>query len=297
MASHDMIVGGGADDFNLLRLIEIAQKAGVDVLPVLQSRDAEPRFSWDHPTGALSIDGEAIEARALFQRYDVFTDPPGSGKGLDRPSGWHTSLFGWGMSQPDVRLFNRALDGQAGLKPYTLTCAAAAGLAIPKTLISNDRASIEAFGKDAIVKPVAGGAYTRTVGKALAQAQVTDGLMPMPATIQEKLVYPEYRTFVIGRSLHVFRLFSQYVDYRPAQDNSMDYLGSEFPCSETVNALLALLDRFGCDYCACDFKSDPGTGAPVFLELNSGPMFAAFDQTADGALCKAIVDWHLAEQA
>jgi hypothetical protein len=32
-------------------------------------------------------------------------------------------------------------------------------------------------------------------------------------------------------------------------------------------------------------------GEWTFLEVNSQPMFAAFDKAADGRLCDAILDW------
>lgn len=289
MTHYDLVVGGGADDFNLARLIEVAQQLGVNMLPVLHRVDAEPSVAWKLGDDHILIDGDPVTAKAQFLRYDVFTVSPGSDGALDRGMGWYNTLHGWGMSSPDMRLYNRNIHHQAGLKPFTLTSAASAGLPIPRTLISNDEAAIRGFDDDAIVKPVAGGAYTRSVEKALDGAQITDGRMPMPATIQQKLVYPEYRTFVVGRTLHVFRLTSRYIDYRPAQDNAMEYIGDEFPSDAVREALIRLLDRFECDFCACDFKSDPETGEPVFLELNNGPMFAAFDACAEGALCRDMI--------
>jgi hypothetical protein len=35
---------------------------------------------------------------------------------------------------------------------------------------------------------------------------------------------------------------------------------------------------------------DPKTGEFVFLEVNSQPMFAAFDRVSGGKLCDAIID-------
>ncbi len=36
---------------------------------------------------------------------------------------------------------------------------------------------------------------------------------------------------------------------------------------------------------------DPETEELLFLEVNTQPMFAAFDQTVDGMLCDAIIDY------
>jgi len=45
----------------------------------------------------------------------------------------------------------------------------------------------------------------------------------------------------------------------------------------------------GIDFCACDFKTRPDEPVPLFLELNSGPMFAAYDLAVGGRLADAIV--------
>ena len=303
MSKYDLIIGGGADDFNLTRLMEIASQRGVKTFPLVHRADSEPSLIWRLEDRKLIVDGSEVSAPSLFLRYDVFTgqqnpdNPAQSAQPtLDRGMGWYTALNAWGMSDPKIRLFNRDIHHQAGLKPFTLTSAVAKGLKIPDSLISNDEKAIKALPHEAIVKPVAGGSYTRTLEKALSTAQIENGLMPVPATIQRKLAYPEYRTFVIGREFHVFRIISQYLDYRPVNESTMDYIAGDFPCQDTAAALVRLLDLFDCDFCACDFKTDPDTGAPVFLELNNGPMFAAFDITAGGKLCEAMLDWLLDTQ-
>jgi hypothetical protein len=43
------------------------------------------------------------------------------------------------------------------------------------------------------------------------------------------------------------------------------------------------------DFGAADFKTDPDTRQLLFLELNSSPMFARFDQVSGGQLCAAII--------
>ena len=44
------------------------------------------------------------------------------------------------------------------------------------------------------------------------------------------------------------------------------------------------------DFGAADFKTDPESGALTFLELNTSPMFARFDDIAGGRLSDAIVE-------
>lgn len=42
---------------------------------------------------------------------------------------------------------------------------------------------------------------------------------------------------------------------------------------------------------AADFKACPRTGRLLFLEVNSGPMFSAFDAAGHGCLTAAMADW------
>ena len=53
--------------------------------------------------------------------------------------------------------------------------------------------------------------------------------------------------------------------------------------------LRKLMSWLGTDFGAADFKTDPDTGQLLFLELNSSPMFARFDQVSGGQLCAAII--------
>jgi hypothetical protein len=60
--------------------------------------------------------------------------------------------------------------------------------------------------------------------------------------------------------------------------------------SEVSERLIGLCDMLGLDFAAADFMRHPETGAPVFLEVNSQPMFAAFDKIEDGRMSDAIID-------
>ena len=57
--------------------------------------------------------------------------------------------------------------------------------------------------------------------------------------------------------------------------------------------MMDLCDRLGLDFAAADFMRAPRGKELRFLEVNSQPMFAAFDQACGGKLCDAIID-HLA---
>ena len=292
---YDLLIGGGVDDMNLECLAVAAEDMGKRVGRFYHKKDESPDFAWPlhsaSPDSAPIWQGQALQAKSAFMRYDVFTEAPGA-SGADRALGWHTPLMAWILAHDDIRFYNRHIDGQAGLKPYTLVMAVRHGLRIPDTLISNNFDAVGNFADshgDCIVKPVMGGAYTRNLATVMENREDEEILGPMPAIVQRKLSYPEYRVFLICGEIYAFRLHSNYVDYRPAKDNHMVYIGNELPSDDVAERLRALVTTFACDFCACDFKSDPESGDMVFLELNTGPMFAAFDANANGALTRAMV--------
>jgi hypothetical protein len=53
--------------------------------------------------------------------------------------------------------------------------------------------------------------------------------------------------------------------------------------------LIALSNQLALDFGAADFMQD-SEGTLQFLEINSQPMFAAFDRVIDGKLSDAIID-------
>jgi hypothetical protein len=76
------------------------------------------------------------------------------------------------------------------------------------------------------------------------------------------------------------------LDYRATQNCRVESI--DVPV-ELTNGLRKLLEQLGLDFAAADFKSCAETGRLLFLEVNTGPMFAAFDRAGDGELCDAMI--------
>ncbi len=57
-----------------------------------------------------------------------------------------------------------------------------------------------------------------------------------------------------------------------------------------VEPLRVFMSKLKMDFGAADFKSDPKTGKLIFLELNTSPMFARFNQVSNGALCRGMLE-------
>jgi len=173
----------------------------------------EPGFSWDLETNRLLVEGSEAGARAAFLRYDVFTPPTEAG-GLDRNAAWYAAAMGWALAQPVMRLLNRGMLQGANQKPFMLRLARECGLATAPTLVSNVEAALRAFPGGAVAKPVAGGGYVRPLDAALPDAGWKDGRSPMPAIVQQRLAYPEYRIYLADGRFHLFEIQSHLLDYR-----------------------------------------------------------------------------------
>ena len=195
--------------------------------------------------------------------------------------------MGWLLSEPRVRIFNRQMGQAAANKPAALVFAREAGLQIPPTKITNQADSFRAEQLDSMIaKPVGGGDYCYSLAEALAKTDLRDGVAASPAIVQKRLAPPEVRIYVIGATEFAFEVRSPSLDYRVNQDAELILLPH---VPREVSRLRNLMSRLGLDFGAADFKTDPDTGELVFLELNTSPMFARFDQVSGGKVCAAIL--------
>lgn len=281
-----LLVGGRADG----QLDRLAFRAAERAVPHVDLRPdgASHSVSWDMASARLWLDGKSIEPTALIARYDTWSVMAREAHAGFRADAWHAFTHGLITAFPRMRVFNRRFDRRPPNKAGQLLRAAALGLPTPLTLISNDPAALAAFAQagPAIAKPIAGGGYAESLDTSL------DGLkaevLPAPAIVQERLVSPDVRVFLVGDRHFAFCLASDALDYRTDPAVAIETMEVD----ETLLApLKALAAELGLDYSAADFKTRATNGELVFLEINSGPMFAAFDKAANGALVDAMIDW------
>jgi glutathione synthase/RimK-type ligase-like ATP-grasp enzyme len=281
-----LIVGGDADP-NITALLAAAARSGVSYQQLLVGKSSHPSLTWDIGSGKLMLEDESLECYAAFVRHDVFTAlDDGKPSSHYRAMGWHTAVTGWLAANPEVFVFNRRNLNQVTNKPLVLKLAQDCGLAIPQTLITNDRERLAAF-RSGVVKPINGGGYCEPLAEVLERTSVKDGRMAAPAIVQQRLVPPEVRLYVVGDRYFAFNMISPELDYRSTQNCRVE--PTEVP-GQLIAGFAALLARLGLDFAAADFKTCPDTGELLFLEINNGPMFAAFDLAASGELCLTMIE-------
>lgn len=288
-----LLIAGGETDPNLRSLLRRARERQMPVLPLLTGPDRTPALTWDVHADTLMVDGREVRPRAGFMRYDVFQAMADPRPAVSfRAQAWHTTLHGWMLAHDRVRMMNRRYAGQTN-KPYMLSVAAACGLRIPRTRITNQLDALERLpdAAEMIAKPVPGGGHTRMVGELLATTGRRDGVSAAPAIVQQRLVSPEVRIYGIGGRFLPFAVISDQLDYRADRGTRVEPMPLHCIDAALIASLARLMDRLGMEYGAADFKTDAQTGELVFLEINSGPMFAAFDRASGSAVSDAILDY------
>lgn len=287
-----LLIAGGETDPNLAHLLAAARGAGVRTTRIVFGPREHPIIHWDLPAGVLKHGGKALEVSAAFIRYDVFNSMADPREAVAfRAHAWYAAIAGWLESRRDIKVLNR--DGEANvLKAAVLRQAIALGVDIPRTYVSNDtrllKGLIRGDGTDWIAKPVCGGEYTQIYGDVMEGREVRGGAAAAPALVQERLVSPDVRVFRVGRHFFGFTIATDMIDYRADTGCKVEALKA-LP-ARLVAQLQSLTDALGLDFAAADYKASAATGDLKFLEVNTAPMFVAFDIAGGGCLTRAMLE-------
>jgi hypothetical protein len=268
-----LLIVGGRQDINPGRLAHAAAHRSAAHTCIYT--DEPCNVLWNLQSPDLIINGQAFSPKgtSLFIRYDVFSSHDSAAK-----HGLFQAIRGWAIAHPSVGLLNRRNEDLDVNKPRALMLAREYGFDIPETRITRDFDSF-ADKNNYIVKPVAGGEYTRMLTE-------SDALPQYPWIVQEKLSYPELRLFRIGAHFFAFEIASNLLDYRVDKNVQI----KEVPAPvDLIGPMTKLTDHLGLDYAAADLKTHPVTGKLVFLEVNTMPMFSGYDDAAQGRLSDAML--------
>ncbi|OQX12133.1 MAG: hypothetical protein BWK73_15740 [Thiothrix lacustris] len=284
-----LMIAGGDTDPQLIRLLKRAALHGIPVQCLLTGQAGLPRLHWDIQRNQLHNESEAVTPSAAFIRQDVFAYL----KSKDvqdnvTAHAWYAAVSGWLLASPAIRLCNRAFQACGAVnKPYVLRLALEQGFNVAQTYVSNDISALNALGDSGawITKPVTGGAYCTPLEP---YETHRNNRLSYPHIVQQRLEQPELRVFRVGNAWFGFKIVSDVLDYRTSSATRMSVV--DVP-ADLVEKLTRLSDHLRLDFAAADFKTEPRTGEWQFLEINTNPMFAGFDQVAAGALSDALLKY------
>lgn len=183
-------------------------------------------------------------------------------------------------------------------KLLQLTVAREVGLTVPRTLVSSDPDTIRAFAREqggqVIAKTLTGLLGTSLeAGRVRVESLVDDEEMSLSATIyQEEVPGTDHlRVMVFGNDVHVARISSRELDWRLANDMTVEPLEAE---PMLAGQLRAVVERLGLRMGVFDLKVRPD-GRVVFLEVNPQGQFLFVEGMSDMPLGDAFARFAAAE--
>lgn len=272
-----ILIFGGDRDPNIVCFVNALLQANANFYWVKLMQKQVPLIALDNENGYLYINNQHIKPTAFFGRDDVFKSTQ---TGVS--PAFYEILKSYCLLN-EIPMFNADYIGFH--KVRNLLLAKRFGLPTPMTIMTNELASLKQLDKDFAIKPINGGAYTNLLSR-VSDRKLQSNVTPYFA--QTLLVAPEIRIFVVGNQLHAFEIRSSSLDYRT--DSCTEIIPTCVP-DHLVEPMLQLCQYLHLDFAAADFKTHPFTGELMFLEVNSGPMFARFDFASNGALTAEMIRW------
>jgi glutathione synthase/RimK-type ligase-like ATP-grasp enzyme len=180
-------------------------------------------------------------------------------------------------------------------KPAQLAALARAGVAVPRTLVTNDPSAIDAFAEtggpeQVVVKPIDGGQFARSWRSFESDERAQ--LSRAPVLVQERVAGLDLRVTVVdGVVVSAVSIASASLDYRAdARFVAGQPVLSEYRLDESEQALFSR--AAACCHqllSGIDAKRTP-TGGLVVFECNSAPVFLEAEDLFGHRISDAIVD-------
>ena len=264
------------------------------------ARPAEEGWSTQLGSALRSVDLDDV-CGAYYRRPTAFTFPPMSES--DRRWAELEARIGLGGLLATVPnwLNHPSRIGYAEYKPIQLAAAAAAGLCVPRTVITNDPAAAGKFAEETgpvVYKPFSSPAerdgrrmfvYTSPV----AAADLADDAIRHTAHLFQEHLEKAYevRLTVVDDRFFAARLNARstasQIDWRSDYD-AIEYAVTEVP-PPVRRGVCELLSRLGLRFAAADFVVTPA-GDWYFLDLNPNGQWAWIEQETGLPICAAIAD-------
>ncbi len=284
-----IFIYGGSKDTNVSSITSYIKKNNISYTSFIHHVGDPTDIVLDINKNELWFNGVIFDYKYLFMRNDVFAHLEDPSKNLNAFSeNVYAVIKQYVLFNQEIKIVNlKYLANNGTNKILNLLKAKVLCFLIPETVISSNVPKIYNFISqfDCIQKPLMGGDHAKIV--TLEQISKYNNDFPSPHKIQKRMLHPEIRMYRIGDTFLSFHIQYEGIDYRVNQDAQISLVDNDM---SICHKLRELTDWAGLDYAAADFMTDEN-GDLRFLEVNSFPMFARFDQETNHAVSKAIIDF------
>lgn len=291
---------GYGDDPALARAVAAAERAGVHHVVVDQQQltGVEFELADDGTHGQVRLPGRRVALTDLTGCYARPLAPLPSPEAATaaREAELAGRMVAWLDAAPITVLNRPRAMHSNGSKPYQAQLIAAAGFAVPRTLVTTDPDAVRAFVAEVgpvVFKSVSG---VRSVVRVLdeAAAERLEQVRHLPTQFQARVPGVDVRVHVVGERCFATRIESPAVDYRYAE---RDGLTAELTACELSDELaercVRLAAALGLVLAGIDLKLAPEGHATCF-EVNPMPGYSFFEAHTGQPISEAIVQ-HLAD--
>ena len=280
-----LLIVGGESDPNTQRIVDQTHLRGVNYFFWDTDRENAHQIAWDFDFRRLDLGSNTIEPTAVYLRYNVFEGDP------CRNMAAFEMIQSYVLAWPEIKILNRQSMTDSNNKSKNLRLARDLGFEIPETLVMGDLTPLSSIPnpEQRAMKPLNGGAHTVAVDEVHEDLESLTGFGPQ--FVQTKLLGENLRVFSIGGESYCFHLKTDMLDYREDAGVAVSQLGVPANLIEPTDQLAR---KIGFDYCALDFRCKNGFENPVFLEVNSFPMFVRFDDAGQNCLADAVLKFLMA---
>ena len=228
--------------------------------------DQNSEFHWDLQTNVLDVDGEIInDIDAIFMRANVFEE------NTHQKYANFYLMRNYVSYHDHIKIYNRHCHRETPFKLYNLKVAMDTGLSVPYT----EATRVGKQDGDTILKPITGGMHTEVGNVAV-----------FTTTVQQQIHGKNKRLYTIGDKQFGFEVVTDKVDYR---DDVNTYVVSATIPEDEALKVKELMKKLNLNFSAADFMVDDND-KHWFLEVNTLPMFAAFDKEVNGEISKTLHD-------
>lgn len=271
-----------------------ADEAVVDaVAKACATRDIETLAVDGEDIASVGIDGDLVtrngrrlplaDVTGVLVRPEGGVTSPDSVLAFQALNAWTELTSARVLNRPSAAASNRS-------KPYQLGLVAAAGFAVPDTLVTTDPDAVRAFGVEhgtVIYKSVSG---VRSIVTVLGRDDEDrlDDVSVCPTQFQQFVPGIDHRVHVVGTDVYACRIDSTAIDYRYASWSGATTVMTPVTLPDDVALRCVTLARsLGLGFAGVDLRLD-ANGAWWCFEVNTAPGFIWFEEHTGLPIAAAV---------